>query len=107
MPNNKKTEEPANLKRARLAIALPKGTVYSLGAGGQNPEAPNPWNDPKTRQCDCSGFVAWANGYKRGNFNTDGIVRDVGGIRSRYAWVWYPSPGAVVVYRGKPAPLGR
>jgi hypothetical protein len=30
-----------------------------------------------TLGCDCSGMVAWASGYKRGNWNTDAIVADV------------------------------
>lgn len=45
------------LKRARSALG--KKTVYALGRGGINPLK------PLTKECDCSGFVAWAIGIPR------------------------------------------
>lgn len=46
------------LARARAAIG--HGTIYVLGQGGRDPGAPNPG-----KQCDCSGFAAWAMGVDR------------------------------------------
>jgi peptidoglycan hydrolase-like protein with peptidoglycan-binding domain len=43
----------------RAGAGCGKGTVYTLGKGGFDP------TQPMTRECDCSGFVAWAIGIPR------------------------------------------
>ncbi|HEU4455412.1 MAG TPA: peptidoglycan-binding protein [Longimicrobium sp.] len=43
----------------RAKGALGRKTVYKLGLGGMDPNA------PLTRSCDCSGFVAWSIGIPR------------------------------------------
>jgi hypothetical protein len=45
------------LSRAHSALA--KKTVYKLGQGGFDP------SKPMTKECDCSGFIAWAIGIPR------------------------------------------
>ena len=72
------------LARARGVIA--KGCHYGLGHGGFDPSRAHPWDDEML--CDCSGFVAWALGFKRhtdhpwykaqngGWLETSAIVRD-------------------------------
>lgn len=50
-------DHETTLKRAH--DCLNKNTVYKLGKGGINP------TNPLTKQCDCSGFVAWAIGIPR------------------------------------------
>ncbi len=45
------------LTRANSCLGLK--TIYKLSAGGTNPTV------PLTRECDCSGFVAWAVGIPR------------------------------------------
>ena len=50
-------ERETTLKRSRSCLG--QKTRYKLGKGGINPA------NPLTRECDCSGFVAWAIGIPR------------------------------------------
>lgn len=59
---------------------------YKLGAGARF-YAPTSFSKEGNQYegfCDCSGLVAWAFGYRRGNFNTDGIVNDAIGPKKRF-----------------------
>ena len=78
------------VSRLRPFVGAPLTTGrYVLGAGGPY-TSPTPFRaigswlaerypslSAATLGCDCSGMVAWACGYKRGDYNTDAIVADV------------------------------
>jgi hypothetical protein len=95
------------VRRARLVATL--GSTYVLGAGGRNPDAPNPFT---TRDgmlgCDCVGFTSWCLGHDRfqpgrfahydGWINTDSMIADARGRRTWYAPIARPEPGDVVVF---------
>lgn len=91
--------------RARSAIGY--GTVYALGEGGYDPDAPLPSTDGK---CDCSGFAAWVCGLDRrqpqsalasfngGWLSTDGIIWDARNAGEFFELVSAPAPGDLAVY---------
>lgn len=91
---------------ARGFIASP--TVYWLGAGGMDPNAPTPG-----QKSDCSGYVCWMLGRSRqtthplyvkfngGWINTDGIVHDAKSCLGFFTQIPKPKVGCVIVYGGK------
>ena len=51
------SDKTSTLERARSGLGL--ATIYELGKGGFDPTR------PLTKECDCSGFIAWAIGIPR------------------------------------------
>jgi cell wall-associated NlpC family hydrolase len=96
---------------ARALSAIGHGCIYALGKGGMNPDSTYPWN--KQKQCDCSGFVAWALGVSRhtdhpwykdqngGWLETSAIARDAltRGLGMFDLVTWREAkPGHLIVY---------
>jgi hypothetical protein len=91
---------------ARGYIATP--TVYWLGAGGMDPNAPTPG-----AKCDCSGYVCWMLGRSRqttnplyvkfngGWINTDGMIHDAKECLGFFTQLEVPRVGCLIVYGGK------
>lgn len=86
-----------DLERARSAAG--HRTVYRLGRGGFDPAAPHPG-----KECDCTGFLAWAVLSPRkvpatiGWIETSRIVADATGACRLFTRVSAPVPGDIVVY---------
>jgi hypothetical protein len=87
------------------ALAFVGQGRYELGAGAPFP-ARTPFaeaDNPIPGHCDCSGFVAWCAKYKRGPWNTDGMVKDATRTARRFRLVPREAPvrpGDVIVYPG-------
>jgi cell wall-associated NlpC family hydrolase len=98
---------------ARARSVIGQGCIYKLGQGGFTPLLDHPWNSMK--ECDCSGFVAWCQGFSRmvtdpwyksqngGWFETTAIVRDALSEFGNFAAVpaLDAKPGDVIVYGDK------
>ena len=77
------------IARLRPFVGAPLSTGRYVLGGGAPYTSPTPFKPigswlaeryptltKDTLGCDCSGMVAWACGYKRGDYNTDAIVSD-------------------------------
>ena len=88
---------------ARARSAIGHGCAYELGHGGMNPSDPLPFATPEAG-CDCSGFVAWAQGRPREEggvwYGTDQIVGDATGAGLLFAEVGWKDaqPGDLLVF---------
>ncbi len=99
------------LRVARARSATLKGIRYKLARGGYHPGAdlPGRAGDPATDDgigCDCSGFVAWCLGLRRGPLphpppawiETSQVYRDATGPQRLFRRLAEPVAGCVVVY---------
>lgn len=67
---------------------------YELGFGATY-DKPSAFANATT-QCDCTGFASWCEGYKRGNYNTDGLALDAW-VHSGFTQTTKPGPRKLVV----------
>src|SRR5687767_609431 len=86
---------------------VPTPTVYWLGAGGFDPNAPTPGS-----KSDCSGYVCWMLGRSRvttnplymkfngGWVNTDGMIHDAKSCLGFFTQIPEPKVGCLLVYGG-------
>lgn len=93
---------------ARAASAAGKKTIYKLGSGGMDANAPRPSNI--RNECDCSGYVCWCLGISRktdhplymsfngGWINTDAMVHDAKTSTGFFDRIDKPKPGCLIVY---------
>lgn len=87
------------IDRARLAVG--KSCLYKMGVGTSDPASALPGVEVAgLRYCDCSDFVAWVFGQRRGDYNTDAILADTIGPHKRWRKVAAPEVGGIVVFGG-------